>query len=131
MTARKRDIDRKAQAGFTLIELIAVIVILGILAVVAVPKYLDLTDQAQEAAAKAVKGNMLSAMSLAFASHRVNGLSASGTGDSQYITSCDTLEYYVEGGFPEGTTCASGVVTFVDATTETLISETNSTPARF
>jgi MSHA pilin protein MshB len=37
------------QKGFTLIELVAVIVILGILAVTAAPKFIDLTDDADEA----------------------------------------------------------------------------------
>ncbi|RHW75042.1 type II secretion system protein [Colwellia sp. RSH04] len=35
--------------GFTLIELIVVIVILGILAVTAIPKFIDLSDEAEEA----------------------------------------------------------------------------------
>jgi len=38
------------QGGFTLIEIIAVLVILGILAAVAVPKFMNLTEDAQEKA---------------------------------------------------------------------------------
>ena len=37
------------QKGFTLIELIVVIVILVVLAVTAAPKFIDLTDDAEEA----------------------------------------------------------------------------------
>lgn len=48
------------QGGFTLIEIIAVLVILGILAAVAVPKFMDLTDDANE---KAFEGAAAAAFS--------------------------------------------------------------------
>ncbi len=44
----------KKQSGFTLIELVIVIIILGILAVTAAPKFLNLQDDANKAAAEGV-----------------------------------------------------------------------------
>ena len=43
----------KNEKGFTLIEIIAVLIILGILAAVAVPKFLSLTEEAEQ---KALEG---------------------------------------------------------------------------
>jgi MSHA pilin protein MshB len=63
----------KKQTGFTLIELVVVVVILGLLAVTAIPKYLDLTDQAQQANIEGMAGGFATAISLARAQWEAEG----------------------------------------------------------
>lgn len=59
----------KKQQGFTLIELVAVIVILGALAVVALPRFVDLQDEAQQAAAEGVAGSLSAGFALNYADY--------------------------------------------------------------
>ena len=63
----------KKQSGFTLIELVIVVMILGFLAVTAIPKFLDLTDQAQQANIEGMAGGFATGVSLARAQWEAEG----------------------------------------------------------
>ncbi len=91
----------KKQQGFTLIELVAVIVILGALAVVALPRFINLQDEAREAALEGVAGS-------ASAAHAVNLAGAlAGDDEARNVTDCDQTGNLMQGGTPNGYQFAS------------------------
>ena len=91
------------QRGFTLIELIVVIVILGILAATALPKFIDMTGEAEQAAADGVAGALASSTSINYGAKKVGNASATTLNQANVCTSA-ILGPLMQGGIPTGFT---------------------------
>lgn len=73
-----KEMKRRQQSGFTLIELIMVVVILGILSAVAIPRFADLGSEARTASLEGLAGALKSSSSVVHA----KWLAAGSTGTS-------------------------------------------------
>ena len=82
---------KQPSSGFTLIELVTVIVILGALAAVATPRFVDLQQEADEAAVDGIAGGLASGASVNFAGCAAVDHS-SGQDQCEQVSTCADVE---------------------------------------
>ncbi|GGI87848.1 type II secretion system protein [Shewanella gelidii] len=93
---------RNSQSGFSLVELVIVIVILGLLAATAIPRFLNVTEDAQDASVDGVAGGLATAVGFVRAQWEVDGRA----GSSVVL---DGANVFLDPrfGYPTGATSAS------------------------
>ncbi|WP_153913851.1 pilin [Shewanella sp. TC10] len=90
------------QQGFSLIELVIVIVILGLLAATAIPRFLNVTEDAQNASVEGVTGGLATAVGFVRAQWEVDGRR-----NDSVILDGTSVSLDVRFGFPTGETNTS------------------------
>lgn len=89
---------KQYQKGFSLIELVIVIVILGLLAATAIPRFLNVTEDAEDASVDGVAGGLATAVSFVRSQWEVDGRR-----NSNVVLDGARVQLDTRFGFPTGT----------------------------
>jgi len=100
----------RRQSGFTIIEIIIVVIILGLLAATALPRFLNVTEQAEQASIDGIAGGFASAVGLVRGQWEVEGR-PSANGFDGVTADADTTSVVIDNIriLVDGTSTAAGV----------------------
>lgn len=92
------------QRGFSLIELVIVVVVLGLLAATALPRFLDVTDEAEDATVEGVAGGFATGVGLIRAQWEIEGRPADNSSENITFVTLDDIRIGVDAdtGYPTG-----------------------------
>ncbi len=98
------NISKSSEKGFTLIELVIVVVILGLLAATAIPRFLNVTEEAEDAAVEGVAGGFATSVGLVRAQWEIDARPENNQALDQTFVTLDSLSVWVDGdtGYPTG-----------------------------
>lgn len=92
------------QRGFSLIELVIVVVVLGLLAATALPRFLNVTEDAEDATVEGVAGGFATGIGLIRAQWEIEGRPSQNNGANNTFVTIDGIQVGVDKdtGYPTG-----------------------------